>query len=90
MVVLDVGVDPHAAGAEIEHAYLAQRFEIVHGLVHGLQRDRRHLGPGPVEERLDGGVRIVALEQPEDRLPLGRDPQTLFPEDRGQRMRCPS
>ena len=61
MVVLDVRVDAHAARTEIEHVHLAQRFEIVHGLVHGLQRDRRHLGARLVVQRLDGRVRIVRL-----------------------------
>ena len=88
MVVLDVGIDAHAAGAEVEHPHLAERLEVVHGLVHGLQRDRRHVGAGPVEQRLDRRVRVVALQQPEDRLPLRRDPQSLLPEDRGERRRC--
>ena len=54
-------------------------FEVVDGLVHGLQRDRRHLGPGRLEERLDGRVRVVAVEQTEDRLALRGDPQALDP-----------
>ena len=37
-----------------------------------------------VVERLDGGVRVVAVEQAEDRLALGRDPQALLPEARGE------
>ena len=75
VVVLDVRVDPQRAGAEVEHVHLAERLEVVDGLVHGLQRDRRHVGPGPVVERLDRRVRVVALEQAEDRLALRRDAQ---------------
>ena len=64
--------------------HLAERLEVVHGLVHGLQRDRRHLGAGPVVQRLDRGVRVVALEQTEDRLALGRDAQAPLPEQIGE------
>ena len=56
VVVFDVRVDPHRAGAEVEHVELAEPLEIVHGLVHGLQRDRRHVGPGAVVQRLDRRV----------------------------------
>ena len=77
--VLDVRVDAHAARADVEEPHLAHVLEVVDGLVHGLQRDRRHLGPGRLVERLDGRVLGVPGEQPEDHLPLRRDPQALGP-----------
>ena len=73
MIVLDVRVDAQRTGAEVEHMHLAERFEVVDGLIHGLQRDRGHLGPGAFEQGLDGRVRVVGLEQAEDRLTLRRD-----------------
>ena len=82
--VLDVGVDPDAAGADVEQLDLAHRLEIVDGLVHGLARDGRHLGAGRLVERLDRGVRVDAVQQPEDRLALRRDPQALVPEAGGE------
>ena len=60
MRVLDVRVDPQRAGAEVEHVDLAERFEVVNGLVDGLERHRRHRRPGPLVERLDRRVRVVA------------------------------
>ena len=77
--VLDVGIDPDAAGADVEQLDLAHGLEVVDGLVHGLARDGRHLGPGRLVERLHRGVRVDAVQQPEDRLPLRRDPQALGP-----------
>ena len=75
--VLDVGIDPDAAGADVEQLDLAHRLEVVHGLVHGLARDGGHLGPGRLVERLDGRVGVDAVEQPEDHLALRRDPEAL-------------
>src|SRR6266511_3784593 len=45
MGVLDVGVDAEAAGPEVEDHHLAHAGEVVDRLIHGLQRDRRHLSP---------------------------------------------
>ena len=84
MRVLDVGIDAHAAGAEVEDVDFTKGLEVVHGLVHGLEGNRRHLGTRTVEQRVDGGVRVVSLQQPENRLALGSDPQTLRSEHRGQ------
>ncbi len=81
MIGLDVRVDPDAAGAEVEQADLAERLEIMDRLVHGLQRDRRHLGAGGVVERFHRRVPVVAVQQAEDRLALGRDPQALGAEE---------
>ena len=80
MRVLDVRVDADAAGAEIEHVDLAERLEIVHGLVHGLAARSSASRRGPLVERLDRRVRVVAVEQPEDHLALRRDPQALVAE----------
>src|SRR5262249_33054065 len=66
---------------EIEHIDFPERGEVVHRLVDGPHRHRRHLGPSPVVNRLDRGVRVVTLEQPEDHLPLRRDPEPPFPEE---------
>ena len=84
MAVLDVGIDPGAARAEVEQRDLAHVGEVVDRLVHGLERDRRHLDPGGLVQRLDRGVLVVPFEQPEDRLALGRDPQALGPEQLGE------
>ena len=84
VVAVDVGVDAHRTGAEVEHPHLAEPFEIVHRLVHGLQRDRRHLGARPFVQRLDRRVAGVAVQQAEDRLALRRDPQPPLAEQVGE------
>src|SRR5262249_49396534 len=80
VLVLDVGVDPVAAGSEVEQDHLAHGRQVVDGLVHGLQGDRRHPDPGRLVERLDRRMPVVAVQQPEDLLPLGGHPQALPPE----------
>ncbi len=82
--VLDVGVDAHAAGADVEQVDLAEVLELVDGLIDGLQRDRRHLGAGGVVERFDRRVLDVAVEQPEDHLALRGHPQAVVPEPGGE------
>ena len=82
--VLDVRVDADRAGADVEDGHLSHRLEVVDGLVHGLPRDRGHLGAGRLEQRLDRRVRVDAVEQAEDRLPLRGDPQPVLPEPGGE------
>jgi hypothetical protein len=77
MRVVDIGIDAHASGTEIENAHLAERFEVVHRLVHGLQRDRRELAANAFVQRVDGGVRVIAEQLGKDRLALGRDAKSL-------------
>jgi hypothetical protein len=78
VLVLHVGVDAYAPSTEVEHVYFSQRLEIVNGLVHGLERDRGHVGARLLVERLDGGVLGVSVEQAKDGLSLRRDAQALF------------
>src|SRR5205823_5073192 len=84
VLVLDVGVNPVAAGPEVEEHHLPHGGEVVDGLVHGLQRDRRHPVPGRLVERFDRRVSVVAVEQPEDRLTLRGHPQALLPKQFGE------
>src|SRR5262245_31741983 len=84
VVVLDVGVDAQRAGTEVEHVELTEPLEVVHGLVHGLQGDRRHVEPGAVVERLHRRVGGVGLQQPEDRLALRGDAQAAGAEQIGE------
>ena len=79
MSVLDVGIDTNLPGSHIEKPDLTEILEIVHGLVHGLERDRRHLDASRLVERLDGGVRRVLDEVVDDAHALGGDPQAPLP-----------
>src|SRR5680860_1414868 len=84
MVGLDVRVDAHAARPEVEQADLIKLLEVVNGLVHGLARDRRHRPARGFVDRVDGGVAITAVQEPEDRLALRRHPQSARPEEVGE------
>ena len=91
VVVFDVRVDPQRTGAEVEDVHLAERLEVVDGLVDGLQRHRRHVDAGPFVQRFDRrvvGVGIgIALEQAEDHLALRRHPQPAGAEQFGEGAR---
>jgi hypothetical protein len=84
MHVVDVGIDPHAPGAEIEDSYFTERLEVVNGLVHGLQRDGGEVAANAFEQRLDGRMRVVAVQLGEDRLALWCDAQPMGPEPHGE------
>ena len=70
---LDIGINPNAAGTEVEQTHLTERLEIVHGLVHGAPRDRGHRLTHGIEQRVDRGVALIGDEQADDPLPLRRD-----------------
>ncbi len=71
--VLDVGVESGPARAHVERDDLAELGEVVERLVHRLERDGLHLPRGQGVDRLGRRVGLVALEDPEDALPLGGD-----------------
>src|SRR5581483_3134868 len=84
MVGVDVRVEARRAGTEVELQDLAHVGEIVEGLVHGAQRDRRHhLGHGVVH-RLRGRVGVRIMEDGEDRLALRCDLQPSDSEQLGE------
>ena len=67
------------AGADVEGGDLAQLGQLVEGLVDGLQRDGRHLAAGGGVDGLGRRVGLVALEDPEDALALGRHLPARWP-----------
>ena len=81
---LDVGVEAGLARPYLEHRDGAQVGQVVEGLVHGLERDVRHLVPDPLVHPLGRRMGHVALEGAEDALALGRDLATVGPEEIGQ------
>ena len=83
---LDVGIEAGLARPDLEHGDGAQVGQVVERLVHGLERDVRHLVTDPLVHPLGRRMGHVALEGPEDALALGRDFATVGPEQIGQRV----
>ena len=82
-----VGVEPGRSGAEVELVELPHGRQVVQRLVDGLQGDGRHLDPSGVEDPLGSRVTVTPVQDAEDRLTLGRDPQATVPERLGQLVR---
>ena len=84
MMGIEVRVEAGRSGAEVELVELTHGGQVVEGLVHGAQRDGRHLGADPGVHRLGGEVFVAVVEDLEDPKALGRDLQTLGPERLGE------
>ena len=77
---LDVRVEAHRSGADVESGDLAQAGQLAEGLVHGLERQRRLALAGDFEHRLGRRVRGVAVEDVEDDRALRRHLQPVAAE----------
>jgi hypothetical protein len=84
-----VGVDAGRARTEVDELDLTERGEIVQGLVHGPERDRRHVGDHLRVDGLGSRVRRVAVQGAEDALTLRRDLATGGPEEGVELVRGP-
>ena len=89
VVVFDVGIDAHTAGPDVEQPHFAERLEVVHSLIHGLEGDRRHRVPHGVVEAVDGEVRRVAVEVTHDAFTLRSDAQATVPHQHPQLVDAP-
>ena len=74
---VDIRINSHTAGAEINEPHRAERVEIVHRLVHSFQRNSRHLAARGFKYCFDRGVRGIAFELAQDALTLWRDAETI-------------
>lgn len=80
MCDLNIGVYPHAARAEVNQVDRTKGIEVVDGLVHGLQRNRRHLTSSGIENGLHSGVGHVAFEMPQNAFALWSDTKAMSTE----------
>ena len=84
LVVIHIGIEPDRSAPQIQCLNLAELDEIVEDLIHGFQRNYRHLDPGGGEHCVRRGVRRVVEQQSKNELPLRCELQPATPEELGK------